>query len=258
MSNQWFRLYSEFSHDPKVQMMSEAMQRRYIMLMCLRCSNALVTLHETEIAFHLRISDEELAETKSLFMAKGFIDSDWNLMNWDKRQLSSDNSRDRVAKHRALQKAKQSVLCNGDVTLQVTTGNALEQNRTDTDTSFLSETSFPPCPYAELLRLYARRLPELPQPRHSLWVDGAGGKAMKARWRWVLTSRYESGDRAGKRMAETEAEALDWFDRFFEYVARSNWLMGRDRNWNCNLAWLMKLENFTKVLSGNYDNKAQA
>ncbi len=59
-------------------------------------------------------------------------------------------------------------------------------------------------------------------------------------------------------MAETEAEALDWFDRFFEYVARSNWLMGRDRNWNCNLAWLMKLENFTKVLSGNYDNKAQA
>lgn len=81
---------------------------------------------------------------------------------------------------------------------------------------------------------------------------------MKARWRWVLTSRYESGDRAGMRMAETEAEALDWFDRFFEYVSRSNWLMGRDRNWSCNLAWLMKLENFTKVLSGNYDNKAQA
>jgi hypothetical protein len=34
--------------------------------------------------------------------------------------------------------------------------------------------------------------------------------------------------------------------------------MGRDREWHCNLAWLMKLENFTKVLSGNYDNKAQA
>ena len=59
MANPWFRLYSEFSHDPKVQMLSEAMQRRYVMIMCMRCSNGLVTLHEAEIAFHLRISNED-------------------------------------------------------------------------------------------------------------------------------------------------------------------------------------------------------
>lgn len=260
MSNPWFRLYSEFSHDPKVQMMSEAMQRRYVMLLCLRCSNALVTLHETEIAFHLRISAEDLAETKAVFEAKGFIDSDWNLLNWEKRQPSSDSSRDRVAKHRALQKEKQNEACNGDVTLHPKECNGLEQNRTDIDNSLSSATSLPTCPYAGLLKLYAKRLPELPQPRKSLWIAGADGKAMKARWRWVLTACYESGERAGQRMAQTEAEALDWFDRFFEYVSKSNWLMGRDpaRTWHCNLAWLMKLENFTKVLSGNYDNKAQA
>jgi hypothetical protein len=44
MSNPWFRMYSEFAHDPKVQMMTEVMQRRYIMLMCMRCSNAIVTV----------------------------------------------------------------------------------------------------------------------------------------------------------------------------------------------------------------------
>ena len=258
MSNAWFRLYSEFSHDPKVQMMSEAMQRRYIMLLCLRCSNTLVTLHVTEIAFQLRISDDELAETKSLFIAKGLIDSDWNLLNWEKRQFSSDSSKERVAKHRALQKQKQDETCNDDVTLQKRRSNGLDTD-TDTDT-YLSSTSLPACPYAELLKLYARRLPELPQPRKSLWIAGADGKAMKSRWRWVLTACYESGERAGQRMATTEAEALDWFDRFFDYVSKSNWLMGRDptRTWHCNLAWLMKLENFTKVLSGNYDNKAQA
>ena len=104
MSNPWFRMYAEFSHDPKVQMLSEAMQRRYMMIMCMRCSNNLVTLHETEIAFHLRISNDDLAETKALFIYKGFVDSKWNLLNWEKRQFASDTSNARVAKHRALSK----------------------------------------------------------------------------------------------------------------------------------------------------------
>lgn len=142
MSNPWFRMYSEFSHDPKVQMMSEAMQRRYIMFMCLRCSNSLVTLHETEIAFHLRISETDMAETKSLFVSKGFIDKDFNLLNWEKRQFASDTSNARVAKHRALQKEKQNDAGNVDVTLLKRNVNALdtEQNRTDTDKKKESST----------------------------------------------------------------------------------------------------------------------
>jgi hypothetical protein len=134
MSNPWFRMYSEFANDPKVQMLTEAMQRRLIMVLCLRCSNALVSLHDSEIAFHLRISDQELAETKALFVTKKFIDKNWNVLNWEKRQFKSDSSKDRVAKHRALQKTEQEKQSSDDVTLQVTDANALEQNRTDTDT----------------------------------------------------------------------------------------------------------------------------
>ena len=107
MANAWFRMYAEFATDPKVQMMTETMQRRYIMLLCLRCSNGLVTLHDEEVAFQLRISAEEMAETKALFIKKGFVDSAWNVLNWDKRQFVSDTSNARVAKHRALQKEKQ-------------------------------------------------------------------------------------------------------------------------------------------------------
>jgi len=133
MANQWFRLYAEFATDPKVQMMSEAMQRRYIMLLCMRCSNSLVTLHDEEVAFQLRISAEELADTKALFIKKGFVTSSWDLPNWEKRQFTSDASAARVAKHRALQKAKQEKSSNVDVTLQKRQCNALEQNRTDTE-----------------------------------------------------------------------------------------------------------------------------
>jgi hypothetical protein len=101
----WFRMYSEFASDPKVQSMSEAMQRRLMMLLCLRCSNTLVTLQDDEIAFALRISNEDLAETKVVFMRKGFVDEDHGKScNWDKRQFVSDSSAARVAKHRAAKK----------------------------------------------------------------------------------------------------------------------------------------------------------
>jgi len=125
MANPWFRLYSEFAHDPKIQMLSEAMQRRYVMLMCLRCSEVLETLHETEIAFQLRLSTEELDETKDLFISKKFIDKHWNLLNWDKRQFVSDSSTMRVAKHRN----KKKQVSNVDETLQERPSNAI-----DTDT----------------------------------------------------------------------------------------------------------------------------
>jgi len=129
MANPWFRLYSEFAHDPKVQMLSEAMQRRYVMLLCLRCSEVLETLHETEIAFQLRLSTEELEQTKQLFISKNFIDKHWNLLNWDKRQFVSDSSTMRVAKHRS----KKKQVSNVNETLQKRPSNAIDTD-TDTDT----------------------------------------------------------------------------------------------------------------------------
>jgi hypothetical protein len=127
MANPWFRLYSEFAHDPKVQMLSEAMQRRYVMLLCLKCSDTLETLHETELAFQLRLDETELLETKKLFISKNFIDKNWNILNWNKRQFISDSSTMRVRKHRN----KKKQVGNADETLQERSSNAID---TDTDT----------------------------------------------------------------------------------------------------------------------------
>jgi hypothetical protein len=126
MANPWFRLYSEFAHDPKIQMLSEAMQRRYVMLLCLKCSETLETLHETELAFQLRLDETELLETKKLFISKNFIDKNWNILNWNKRQFVSDSSTMRVRKHRD----KKKQVGNDDETLQKQPSNAID---TDTD-----------------------------------------------------------------------------------------------------------------------------
>ena len=107
MANQWFRLYSEFAHDPKIQMMSEAMQRRFVMILCLRCSNVSATLHDEEIAFQLRISEEEWQATKQVFTSKNMLTNDNEIVNWDKRQFSSDSSTERSRKHREHKKDMQ-------------------------------------------------------------------------------------------------------------------------------------------------------
>lgn len=129
----WFRLYGEFATDPKVQMMSEAMQRRLIMLFCLECSNGIETFHvterETSIAFALRVTEETLAETKAVFLAKGFINDDWTLANWEKRQYVSDSSTARVKAHREKKKKEAAER----ETRMKRSSNALEQNRTDTE-----------------------------------------------------------------------------------------------------------------------------
>lgn len=86
--NSWFRLYSEFAHDPKVQALSESYQRRLVMIFCLRSEGALPKLTDEEIAFALRITAQELAATKAVFVVKGFIGDDWSVTAWDKRQYN--------------------------------------------------------------------------------------------------------------------------------------------------------------------------
>ncbi len=95
MANQWFRMYAEFANDPKVQRLSEIVQRRFIMLLCMKC-NGDETLHDDDIVFLLRVSPDEWVETKSILRSKNLIDENNNPVNWAKRQYVSDSSTTRV------------------------------------------------------------------------------------------------------------------------------------------------------------------
>lgn len=110
----------------------------------------------------------------------------------------------------------------------------------------------PDCPHMRLLELFRKKAPSRPRPRSELW-SGKKADNLKARWRWVLTARRENG----QRYAETEDEAVEWFGRFFEDVEDSEFLSGRAKaqKW-CTLEWLVKKDNFDKVVEGNYRNEA--
>ena len=131
MANPWFRLYSEFANDPKVQMMPEHMQRRLVMLMCLRCCNILETLQEAEIAYCLHITEAQLMETKALFLSKKFIDDGWNLLNWDKRQFVSDSSAERTRRYRERLETSRKHSGNVTETSLQRHCDAIEQNRAE-------------------------------------------------------------------------------------------------------------------------------
>lgn len=121
--NQWFRMYSEFATDVKVQSMNETLQRRFIMFLCLHCNGEYERLNDDELAFALRITPAELIDTRGVFIQKGFLDDNGKIRNWNKRQYKSDSSTERVQKHRERQR-------NDDETLQ----KRPQIQRTDTDT----------------------------------------------------------------------------------------------------------------------------
>jgi len=232
MSNPWFRMYSEFMHDPKVQIMSEHNQRRLLMIFCMRC-NGDVTLHDAHVTFQLRISQEEWEQSKAVFMASGFIDSANKVLNWDKRQFVSDSSAARVAKHRALHKTVTVTPCNVTVTPP-------EQNRTDTEQIKSLAIGKPNCPHQEVINLYHEILPNNPMIRD--WTP-ARQALLKARWN-----------------EDSERQNLDYWRSFFEYVAKSSFLTGKTtgqngRGFNPGLDWILKAENFAKVREGRYEDK---
>lgn len=111
----------------------------------------------------------------------------------------------------------------------------------------------PPCPFDSLIDSYEAALPVLPTVRRSLFAQGANGKSMRARWRWVMTAKHERGERKGERLATTAEEGRAWFKRYFDYVADSDFLTGKNGKFqSCDLGWLVTAANFEKVLSGKY------
>ena len=133
MANSWFRMYSEWLDDEKVQMMSLEMQRHFVALLCLRCQQPTEKMTERQIAFRLRVDETFLKRIKETFLETGFIDEDWSVSNWGKRQYLSDSSTSRVRKFRANKALKQDeTFLKRDETQNVTAPDTEQlQNRAE-------------------------------------------------------------------------------------------------------------------------------
>ena len=122
----------------------------------------------------------------------------------------------------------------------------------DADASVVAGKAVDHCPHQEIIALYQKHLPTLPGPK--IW-EGKRAEALRARWRWVLTGKKASG----QRYATDRESGLRFFEGFFEYAAQSDFLTGRNGKWSgCDIAWLLKSENFVKVLEGKYLDDREA
>lgn len=95
-----------------------------------------------------------------------------------------------------------------------------------------------PCPQLEIVRLYNTVLASqgLTAVKESLW-GAQRQKSLMARWR-----------------EDKKRQNLDWWQGWFDYIARSDFLMGRTspKPFYADLDWLLKPANFVKVLEGKY------
>lgn len=101
------------------------------------------------------------------------------------------------------------------------------------------------CPAQKLVDLYHRKLPSAPQ---CLVLTQARRGYLKARWR----------EYAVIKGWQTEAEGMEFFGEFFDFVARSKFLTGRANGRDgrapfvADMEWLFRPGNFAKVIEGKY------
>jgi hypothetical protein len=105
-----------------------------------------------------------------------------------------------------------------------------------------------------VIDLFGKHLPTLPQPKPELW----DGKARRGH-ACSLALGADRQARSGQRYATINR------DRGAGLLRPLLRLRGQERlphrplgDFTCSLQWLMKAANFSKVVQGNYENKAAA
>lgn len=108
----------------------------------------------------------------------------------------------------------------------------------------------PDCPHEKLIDLYHEALPDC--TRVGRWTPGRQ-QAMRARWKDEAAPNREK-----HRGYSTTEQGLAYWRRFFGWVAESKFLTGRAPGrdgkppFMASLPWLVKSENFAKVIEGQY------
>lgn len=112
----------------------------------------------------------------------------------------------------------------------------------------LSTAKLMACPQEEILKLWAKHLPHLAQPRS--WE---GTRRANTKQRWNQASRPSAYSPDGY---QTEADGIKWWDSFFGYIARdtslSNGFETAGRTWRPDLEWVVNATNFQKIIDGKY------
>ncbi len=110
------------------------------------------------------------------------------------------------------------------------------EHQANTDKNDKNEKNTKRVPFEEIKDLYHQILPDLPKVKK---LTSHRKTQIKARWFDKETTQH-----------------LKWWKEYFEYVHDCEFLMGSNgRQWQADLEWLTKEENFVKVIEGKYLKK---
>lgn len=110
----------------------------------------------------------------------------------------------------------------------------------DTSDSTESEDGVkaPSCPHIDIIELHNELLPELKGVMQSLW-NGARKTNLTNRWK-----------------ESPKHQALEFWQWFFRVVRKNpHWMGENSRGWKADFGWLLKRENFNKVIEFGIDQQ---
>lgn len=123
----WFRMYADFINDPKMIPLAFEDQRHFIGVLALKCDGAIDDIADGDlldriVAQRLWIDHGIIREVKRRLITAGLIDSAWQPIAWEKRQMRSDIAETGAERQKRFRDAKKSnalrnALRNGPVTL---------------------------------------------------------------------------------------------------------------------------------------------
>lgn len=211
-----------------------------------------VSLQETELALQTLLSPDKYSRTPDKEGRRiEPIDGGWKLLNHAKfrSMRSAEERREYMREYMREKREREKLLANPlaklaestDVTPPAPTPAPEEQKITEAKASVVRKADH--CPQAEIVALYHDILPSLARVRD--WTASRQGYLRK---RWAESE---------------ERQSLDWWRGYFEYVSKSDFLMGRKPGrggepFECDLEWLVRPKNFVKVIEGKYENRRAA
>lgn len=165
------------------------------------------------------------------------IDGKLTFPNFCRHNGKSAKKRAETAR-RVADSRKSNAICNTNVVTE-SEQKALPEKRREEKINNTRESGDSPVPVQQIVDLYNSILSELP----------AVSKMTDAR-RQLVKSRWNQ---------DTEHQSLEFWERFFLYTKKSDFLMGRvtgrgDKPFQASFDWILKQSNFVKVYEGNYDN----
>ena len=106
------------------------------------------------------------------------------------------------------------------------------------------------CPWEAILDKWAEIMPDKQQPSKNMWQGTSRANDLAQRWKACFSIKHEA---TGKPLYTTTEEGIEWWGRFFAYMRKSDFLMGKAGNarW-FKLDWIVKKSNFVKIMENHY------